>query len=617
MSLRAPLLSGNHNQLSAERREAVRSRSIALALAAVVLVVAALPAAHAAGPAAVAPRTIDRIEAAEASGALTHDEAALNKIYRIFDESLVDSDLTVESDLPLKDATLLITSILDDAGVSPDVKMVLREYLDVPLQSRAEYISPSGHFKLTYSTTGGSGVPPDDDNSNGVPDFVEWCADYMDTSWAVEIDYWGFEAPDKIDGYYQVSFQNMGAYGYCTVSDGTTRIVLHNDYLGFPPNDDPEGDQKGAAKATAAHEFKHASQYTNSGWTEGGWVEVDATWVEDIVFPLVNDYLTFVDTYGSPLNNPELSLDDGGSGSYDDCLWQHYMSGTWGVEIIVDLWDLRRYSPIYSMLTSYDLTLDDYGSSVADVMAAWTPWNYLTGSRAEGGYGYTDAAGLNTCATWVSVSGLGVETTASIPHLATRYARHYGLSGIADYPKVTFDGNDGTDYRPQIIVRKTDDTLVFDAIVLDAQSDGEITLDIPFSQIEEIGLAFPNCELYEYATEFTYQLLSAEGTGIDDGGEYRTRIHPVSPNPFNPGTTSGAVLRFELGSEAPVDLRIVTVNGRVVRQLLSGDVRGSGGHEVVFDGRNGLGEELPGGVYFAELTAGGSERHLAKMVLLR
>ena len=614
MSLRAPLLTGNRNQLSAERGEAVRSRLIALTLTVVVLLTAGHLAVQAADRAVPVPSTLASIDAAAAAGVLTRDEAALNKVYRVFDRSLLDPDLVVEGDLPLKNATLLIASILDDAGVSADVKETLREYLDAPLDGRAEYISPSGHFKLTYSTGGGSGVPPDDDNSNGTPDFVEWCADYLDTTWQVEITNLGFMAPDKIDGYYQVSFQNMSAYGYCTVDSGTTRIVLHNDYLGFPPNDDPEGDQKGAAKATCAHEFKHASQYTNSGWSEGGWVEVDATWAEDIVFPLVNDYLTFVDTSGSPLNNPELSLDDGGSGSYDDCIWQHYMSGTWGNQIIVDLWSLRRTYPGWDMLTSYNVNLGDYGSGLSEVMAAWTPWNFLTGTRAEDGYGYDDADGLRTCSAWISVAGLGVESTGAVPHLATRYVHHFSLSGLSDYPKVTFDGNDGTDFRPQIVVKKTDDTLVFDAVTLDAQSDGEKTLDIPFSQISEIGLAFPNCERIGLSVEFTYQLLSAPDTGVDDtAGLNRTQMHPVFPNPFNPRT----VIRFELGSALPVDLRIVTADGRVVRQLLSGEVRGPGEQDVVFDGTDADGNDLPGGVYFAELATGGSARHLAKMVLLK
>jgi hypothetical protein len=585
-----------------------------LVLTVVVLVAAGHPAALAIDRAAYAPRTLAMIEAAEAEGALTRDEASLNKVYRIFDQSLVAPEFVVEGDLPLKNATLLIASILEDESVSADVKETLADYLSVPLDGRAEFISPGGDFLLTYSTGGGSGVPPADDDSDGVPDFVEWCADYMDISWQVEIDDLGFMAPDKIDGYYQVSFQNMSAYGYTTVSEGTTRIVLHNDYLGFPPNDDPDGDQKGAAKVTCAHEFKHASQYTNSSWSEGGWVEVDATWIEDIVFPLVNDYFTFVDTYASPLNNPELSLDNGGSGSYNDCLWQHYMSQTWGVAMINHLWDLRRASPGWGMLTSYNMALGDYGSSVAEVMAAWTPWNYLTGSRAEDGHGYIDAAGLNTCATWISVAGLGVETTSSIPHLATRYARHSSLSGLSGYPKVVFDGNDGTDYRPQIIVKKTDETLIFDTVPVDAQSDGEAIVNVPFSEISEIGLAFANCELYEVSTEFTYQLLSDPGTGVDDtAGPHRTQLSPVFPNPFNPRT----VIRFELGSALPVDLRIVTADGRVVRRLLSGEVRGPGECEVVFDGTDADGNDLPGGVYFAELGTGGAERHLAKMVLLK
>ena len=55
---------------------------------------------------------------------------------------------------------------------------------------------------------------------------------------------------------------------------------MHSDFLSFPPNEDPEGTAIGAAKVTAAHEFKHAVQFATSAWSENGlWPELDATWV--------------------------------------------------------------------------------------------------------------------------------------------------------------------------------------------------------------------------------------------------------------------------------------------------------------------------------------------------
>ena len=50
---------------------------------------------------------------------------------------------------------------------------------------------------------------------------------------------------------------------------GSTIIVLHNNFINFPSNTDPDGVVLGAAKVTAAHEFQHAIQYATSNWSEG------------------------------------------------------------------------------------------------------------------------------------------------------------------------------------------------------------------------------------------------------------------------------------------------------------------------------------------------------------
>src|SRR5262249_7602968 len=153
-------------------------------------------------------------------------------------------------------------------------------------------ISPLGHFIFTYVTAGPDSVPDVDvDPADGVPDFVERCATYADRAWTTEIDSLGFTAPLlPIGGIYPIEFMGLPAYhyGYTEVIGATTHIVLHHNFVqgfGWPgPNDDPDGTQLGRAKVTIAHEFKHASQYTNSIWSEGwSWCELDAVWMEDIV----------------------------------------------------------------------------------------------------------------------------------------------------------------------------------------------------------------------------------------------------------------------------------------------------------------------------------------------
>lgn len=78
------------------------------------------------------------------------------------------------------------------------------------------------------------------------------------------------------------------------------------------------------------------------------------------------------------------------------------------------------------------------------------------------------------------------------------------------------------------------------------------------------------------------------------------RLHPNSPNPFNPRT----VLPFELGAAGPVRLKIYDVQGRLVRVLVD-DYRPAGRHAVVWDGRDGEGRASASGAYLVRL----SDRH--------
>ncbi len=89
------------------------------------------------------------------------------------------------------------------------------------------------------------------------------------------------------------------------------------------------------------------------------------------------------------------------------------------------------------------------------------------------------------------------------------------------------------------------------------------------------------------------------------------RLHPPTPNPFNPVTH----LRFDLARPAVVTFGIYDVRGRLVRTLVAGAMP-AGGHEAAWDGRDAGGRAQAAGVYVARLDVG-RETFTQRLVLLK
>jgi hypothetical protein len=94
--------------------------------------------------------------------------------------------------------------------------------------------------------------------------------------------------------------------------------------------------------------------------------------------------------------------------------------------------------------------------------------------------------------------------------------------------------------------------------------------------------------------------------GVDD-----TEQQPLAfgldqnyPNPFNPSTT----IKFQTQKSGFVSLRVYDILGREAAVLVNGEME-TGEHTVRFDASN-----LPSGVYFYRLTAGGSS--ISKRMML-
>jgi hypothetical protein len=80
----------------------------------------------------------------------------------------------------------------------------------------------------------------------------------------------------------------------------------------------------------------------------------------------------------------------------------------------------------------------------------------------------------------------------------------------------------------------------------------------------------------------------------------RLALHGSTPNPCSQET----VIRFHLPRQGEVELSILDVEGRLVRELV-GEVRPAGSNMVAWDGKDFSGAVVPGGIYFVHLESGG------------
>ncbi|MGH1363085.1 MAG: T9SS type A sorting domain-containing protein [Calditrichia bacterium] len=98
-------------------------------------------------------------------------------------------------------------------------------------------------------------------------------------------------------------------------------------------------------------------------------------------------------------------------------------------------------------------------------------------------------------------------------------------------------------------------------------------------------------------------------TGIGEDRERAVKgfqLNQNYPNPFNPTTE----IAYELTRAMEAELTVYNVAGQAIATLASG-LHTSGQHRVAFDAAN-----LPAGIYFYRLSAGGSQQ-IKQMVLLK
>ncbi len=111
---------------------------------------------------------------------------------------------------------------------------------------------------------------------------------------------------------------------------------------------------------------------------------------------------------------------------------------------------------------------------------------------------------------------------------------------------------------------------------------------------------------------FHFYVCWSDGTPVDESVPVAAAMGAF-PNPFNPTTT----IAFTQPEAGWTRMALYDISGRRVRLLLDGQTD-AGSHQLIWDGRNEEGTQLPSGVYFIRLILPGSQgEKVSKLTLLK
>ena len=271
-------------------------------------------------------------------------------------------------------------------------------------------ISPSGNFLIHYN-----------DYYEGITDFANEVAAAADSSQKYTVDIMNFRnhIPDS-DMLYDIYIKQLpnGSYGWnCPDgNDGASWVVIDDDYIGA--NYSTSG--LDAMKISIAHEYFHAIQraYVPVPGQNSFFYELSSIWIEDLIYPDINDYIFFSQYGDDYFSNPERNMNS--YNGYGLGLYGHYLNEIYDNQIMQRIWE--EYSFIYqngnldneSVFDAIDSVLDNdifnYNSTFVDTWLDFNSRNLFNGNQNSEFHYYSDQFSFNP----ISTNPVQIDTIQSI-----------------------------------------------------------------------------------------------------------------------------------------------------------------------------------------------------------
>ena len=547
-------------------------------------------------------------------GKISRIEALVNLGYRVFAPERLPARYRGDLEVPLKCGTDLVAEIRKNLSkMSGEDRHLFESYLQRPNLPHS-YVSPEGLFRLHYTLGGYDGVPFGDEDSSGVPDFIERAGEYLDYCYHFEVDTLGYQKPpwdygvdgDEIDVY----FRNIGAYGYTDFdrqipdtpyNDWTSYITMDNDFKGS------EFYAQGldGLRVTCAHELFHVIQLGYNYRDEDlFFFEMSSTWMEDRVYDDVNDYVHYIRYYLNHVDWP-ISLSNGFR-EYGASIFLKFIQEDFGDGVIRRAWEhIRQHHSMFSMNDA----LEEKGSSLAEAFVTFAIWNYFTGNRSNDFKFYKEANSypevqVNRELTFQSDTTI-VDSTYALS------AKYFDLSPMqSGYFRLRQNHPRPEIWQTGTIIKQATGYFVN---TMDGASEGNLDYISGFQNIVLVAAngyipARLGQSLYDYRQmrfEYLVQRQTMQGSLL------------VFPDPYRPGKNHLLSVRVRLPKTGHYRCLLFSENGRRIREIpLRLFPEGEALVQIPWDGTDDRGNPVPSGVYLCVIAAE-DVRIVAKVAVVR
>lgn len=270
-------------------------------------------------------------------------------------------------------------------------------------------LSGNGHFRIHFDLKGRDSVSVVDRNANGVPDYIDSAAIFLEETWDLEINEYGFTAPPPdnkgIGPEIDVFICDLaGVYYGIAVPEGDLPtgpntvmgfLVLDNDFSAAQ-NYPTTGYQ--GLKVTCAHEFHHIIQFSRYrfDFSQAALYEATSTWFERQYAPDIGDYLTYVQPF---LQSPQSigfsthNVSETVTG-YAHVLYMEYLAKRLDRDVVRRIWERFKSEPL--AFEAIDQALRDSALNLENSYCEFAEWCYYTGARAIEGRYFDEARILRT-----------------------------------------------------------------------------------------------------------------------------------------------------------------------------------------------------------------------------
>ena len=553
-----------------------------------------------------------RIEAAYAAGELDLETALIYQVLSVRAPDQLPAIYRESGGLAVCGTPYLVQAMSAAPNLSAEFQARLGKLAQRRPDVQHNLLSPSGHFRVHYDTEGVNAVSRKDADANGIPDYIDLTLAILDSTWVLEIEQLGYNPPpsdndlgggDEYDVYVIELGGGRSYYGFTypgTFSATTySHLEIDNNYtdLGYKQTSGLD-----ALRVTIAHEFHHAIQFGYYAKFDGSWwQESTSTWMEEVAYPHIDDYLQYLTYF---LSEPQRALNSGPYGSlhtYGSVIFSLFLDQRYSRELNRLIWEELGQRESVN-LDHFDRVIRQVEQGGLDVvMGEFAVWNYFTNNRYRGEY-YAEADKYPTVPTRdiavdaeavVRDTSLVVEATGSVYLRLEPQLRAGGVD-------LFFDANQEAWRRHLLLVGP-------DSISVQLVSEPTVRIT-SWDQFDEIVLVATSAERTGLASQhfFTAQF-DPNLTNPDQPAALATLLKPNYPNPFRPGQHPHTRLAFDLAFPSrKTRLALFTANGTLVWEQDLGERAARADHAVLWDGRNLAGNPVASGIYHLLLETDGT-----------